>query len=212
MLLAILNIVGIGVFAASGALVGIRKDFDIWGIATVAVLTGVGGGILRDLLLGITPPSALDNWVPVTTALIAALVTVIFHPSFALLRRTIVVLDAIGMGLFAATGASIAIDHHAHAFAATLIGMLAAIGGGVLRDVLANEIPLLLQPADLYAVPAIVAAAVVAIGRTYSDLPSQVWVIAGLIVGALLRLVALVLGWRLPMAPRGVGYNWRRRG
>ena len=116
MLLAILNIVGIGVFAASGALVGIRKDFDIWGIATVAVLTGVGGGILRDLLLGITPPSALDNWVPVTTALIAALVTVIFHPSFALLRRTIVVLDAIGLGLFAATGASIAIDHHAHAF------------------------------------------------------------------------------------------------
>ena len=110
--------------------------------------------------------------------------TVIFHPSFALLRRTIVVLDAIGMGLFAATGASIAIDHHAHAFAATLIGMLAAIGGGVLRDVLANEIPLLLQPADLYAVPAIVAAAVVAIGRTYSDLPSQVWVVAGLVVGA----------------------------
>ncbi|GAB35514.1 trimeric intracellular cation channel family protein [Gordonia otitidis] len=210
MLLQILNVLGIGVFAASGALVGIRRDFDIWGIATVAVLTGVGGGILRDVLLGITPPSALDNWVPVTVALISALVTVVFHPSFALLRRTIVFLDAIGMGLFAATGASIAIDHHTRAFAATLIGMLAAIGGGVLRDVLANEVPLLLQPADLYAVPALVAAAVVAVGRTYTDLPSQVWVITGLIVGALLRLVSLVLGWRLPMAPRGVGYRWRR--
>ncbi|MFW0795662.1 trimeric intracellular cation channel family protein [Gordonia sp. CPCC 205515] len=205
MLQEILNDAGIAVFAASGAMLGVRKDFDLWGIITVGALTGVGGGILRDVLLGITPPTSVQNWVPITVAVIAGLVVFVFHPAFTELRRSILILDAIGMGLFATSGAAIAIDQHVSAFAATLVGLLTAVGGGLLRDVLANEVPLMLQPADLYAVPATLGATVVGIGGTYTDVPIWIWLTVGAVVATGLRIAGLVFGWRLPAAPR-----WRR--
>ncbi|MYR06478.1 trimeric intracellular cation channel family protein [Gordonia sp. SID5947] len=207
MLQEILNDVGIVVFAASGALLGVRKDFDLWGILTVGALTGVGGGILRDVLLGITPPTSVQNWPPIVVAVVASLVVFFFHPAFSELRRSVLLLDAIGMGLFATSGASIAIDEHASAFAATLVGLLTAVGGGILRDVLANEIPLLLQPADLYAVPALLGAGVVGVGATYSSAPTWVWLVIGTVLATGLRITGLVFGLRLPTAPSGL---WRR--
>lgn len=211
MLLEILNVAGVAVFAASGALVGVRKNFDLWGIVTVGALTGVGGGILRDVLLGLTPPSAVQNWPPIVVAAGAALVVFFFHPAFAALRRTILVLDAIGMGLFAATGASIALDAHGSPFAATLVGLLTAVGGGVVRDVLANEIPLLLQPADLYAVPAVLGAAVVAVGVPHTEIAQPVWLVVGAVTATGLRLLGLLFGWRLPTAPQRDILPARRR-
>ncbi|WP_124711220.1 trimeric intracellular cation channel family protein [Gordonia insulae] len=207
MLQEILNDLGIAVFAASGALLGVRKDFDLWGIVTVGVLTGVGGGILRDLLLGITPPTSVQNWPPIIVAAVASLAIFFFHPTFTQLRRSVLILDAIGMGLFASSGAAVAIDQHVSAFAATLVGLLTAVGGGILRDVLANEIPLLLQPADLYAVPALLGAGVVAVGGTLSSVPIWVWLIIGTAVATGLRVAGLAFGWRLPTA----GPGWRRR-
>jgi uncharacterized membrane protein YeiH len=209
MLLEILNVAGIAVFAASGALLGVRKDFDLWGILTVGVLTGVGGGILRDVLLGITPPTAVQNWPPILTAVIASLVVFFFHPAFAELRRTILVLDAFGMGLFATTGAGIALDVDASVFAAILVGMLTAIGGGVLRDALANEIPLLLQPADLYAVPALVGACLYVAGETWLPQFYNLVLIVSAITATALRLAGLAWRWRLPTAPNIV--RWPRR-
>ncbi|MFC8045744.1 trimeric intracellular cation channel family protein [Nocardia sp. NPDC057353] len=202
MLPEILNGAGIAVFAASGALVGVRKDLDLWGIVTVGVLTGVGGGILRDVLLGRVPPTAVQDWVPIGIASAAALAVFFFHPAFTALRRTVLVLDAIGMGLFAATGASIALDLHGSASAAALVGLLTAVGGGILRDVLVREIPLLLQPSDLYAVPAVLGAAIVALGGTYTDVAQSVWLVIGAVAATGLRLLGLLFGWRLPTAPR----------
>ncbi|MDJ0028624.1 trimeric intracellular cation channel family protein [Gordonia alkanivorans] len=202
MLLDILNFAGVAVFAASGAMVGVRKDFDMWGIVTVGVLTGAGGGVLRDVLLGITPPSSIENFGNVLTGTIASLLVFAFHPAFTRLRRSILVLDAFGMGLFAATGASIAVEVGASAFAATAVGLLTAVGGGVLRDVISNEIPLLLQPADLYAVPALLGATVVAVGSYHTPVPDWVWLIVGSILATGLRLLGLKFGWRLPTARR----------
>ncbi|MDH3008620.1 MULTISPECIES: trimeric intracellular cation channel family protein [Gordonia] len=202
MLLDILNFAGVAVFAASGAMVGVRKDFDMWGIVTVGVLTGAGGGVLRDVLLGITPPSSIENFGNVLTGTIASLLVFAFHPAFTKLRRSILVLDAFGMGLFAATGASIAVEVGASAFAATAVGLLTAVGGGVLRDVISNEIPLLLQPADLYAVPALLGATVVAVGSYHTPVPDWVWLIVGSILATGLRLLGLKFGWRLPTARR----------
>ncbi|GAC67200.1 trimeric intracellular cation channel family protein [Gordonia soli] len=202
MLLNSLNYIGVAVFAASGALVGVRKDLDLWGIVTVAALTGVGGGILRDVLLGSTPPAAVQNWVPVTITSVVALVVFFFHPAFTALRRTILILDAIGMGLFAATGASIAVAVHSSAFAAAVVGLLTAVGGGLLRDVLVREIPLLLQPSDLYAVPALIGSTIVAVGSTYTDIAEPVWLIVGAVSATGLRLAGLAAGWKLPPAPR----------
>ncbi|MFT4395953.1 trimeric intracellular cation channel family protein [Gordonia lacunae] len=202
MLLDVLNFAGIAVFAASGAMLGVRKDFDMWGIITVGVLTGVGGGVLRDVLLGITPPASINGWGPIVTATVASLVVFFFHPAFTALHRSILVLDAFGMGLFAATGASIALDVGASAFAATTVGLLTAVGGGMLRDVISNEIPLLLQPSDLYAVPAVLGAAIVAVGATYTSAPHWIWLVVGSVLATGLRLVSLRFALRLPTARR----------
>jgi uncharacterized membrane protein YeiH len=199
-LLDVLNFAGVAVFAASGAMVGVRKDFDMWGIVTVGVLTGVGGGVLRDVLLGINPPTSVEDYGNALTATIASLLVFAFHPAFTKLRKSILVLDAFGMGLFAATGASIAVDVGVSSFAATAVGLMTAIGGGVLRDVISNEIPLLLQPADLYAIPALIGATVVAVGSYHTPVPQWVWLIVGSILATGLRLLGLKFGWRLPTA------------
>ncbi|MBM7277163.1 trimeric intracellular cation channel family protein [Gordonia rubripertincta] len=200
MLLDVLNFAGVAVFAASGAMVGVRKDFDMWGIVTVGVLTGVGGGVLRDVLLGINPPTSVEDYGNALTATIASLLVFAFHPAFTKLHKSILVLDAFGMGLFAATGASIAVDVGVSSFAATAVGLMTAIGGGVLRDVISNEIPLLLQPADLYAIPALIGATVVAVGSYHTPVPQWVWLTVGSILATGLRLLSLKFGWRLPTA------------
>ena len=180
MLQIILNYVGIAVFAASGATVGVRKGFDVFGIATLGVLTGVGGGVLRDLLLDITPPQSIEDWPNITVALIAVAIATPFARIVIQMKRAVLVLDAIGMGFFAASGA--------------------AIAGGMLRDVVAREVPLVMGPDDLYAIPAILGAA------TYVAIdyfgPQWVGVAVGSTLATLLRLAALAFHWRLPTGPR----------
>jgi uncharacterized membrane protein YeiH len=201
MLQDILNYAGIAVFACSGALVGVRKDFDLWGILTMGAATGVGGGIVRDLLLGITPPTSVEHWPNLTIALVAGLVTFFFHPAFRALFPAILVLDAIGMGVFAVSGALLALERDSSALAAVLIGITTAVGGGVIRDVLAGEVPLLLRPADLYAVPAMCGAlAVVFVDGV--ELPEWTGLVAGAVLATSLRVASLRYNWRLPTAPR----------
>jgi uncharacterized membrane protein YeiH len=201
MLQDILNYAGVAVFACSGALVGVRKDFDLWGILTMGAATGVGGGIVRDLLLGITPPTSVEHWPNLTIALIAGLVTFFFHPAFRALFPAILILDAIGMGVFAVSGAMLALERDSSAMAAVLIGITTAVGGGVIRDVLAGEVPLLLRPADLYAVPAMCGAlAVVFVDG--AGLPEWTGLVTGAVVATSLRVASLRYNWRLPAAPR----------
>ena len=196
----ILNYAGIAVFAASGATVGVRKGFDLFGIATLGVLTGVGGGVLRDVLLDIMPPQSVEHWPNITVALIAVAIATPFAHVVIQMKRAVLVLDAIGMGFFAASGAAIAVDAGASWFAAGLIGMLTAIAGGILRDVLAREIPLVMGPDDLYAIPAMLGAATyVAIDYFW---PQWVAVAIGSALATLLRLAALAFHWRLPTGPR----------
>jgi uncharacterized membrane protein YeiH len=196
----ILNYAGIAVFAASGATVGVRKGYDLFGIATLGVLTGVGGGVLRDVLLDIVPPQSVEHWPNITVALIAVAVATPFAHVVIQMKRAVLVLDAIGMGFFATSGAAIAVDAGASWFAAGLIGMLTAIAGGILRDVLAREIPLVMGPDDLYAIPAMLGAA------TYVALdyfwPQWVAIAIGSALATLLRLAALAFHWRLPTGPR----------
>jgi uncharacterized membrane protein YeiH len=201
MLQDILNYAGIAVFACSGALVGVRKDFDLWGILTMGAATGVGGGIVRDLLLGITPPTSVEHWPNLTIALIAGLITFFFHPAFRALFPAILVLDAIGMGVFAVSGALLALDRDSSAMAAVLVGITTAVGGGVIRDVLAGEVPLLLRPADLYAVPAMCGAlAVVFVDGV--GLSEWTGLVTGAVLATSLRVASLRYNWRLPTAPR----------
>ncbi len=199
MLLKILELVGIVAFAASGSLVGVSKRFDIFGVFVVGVFTGIGGGIVRDLLLGIHPPTSLTSWPLFGTAAATSVVVFFVHSTLGRLRRVILVLDALGMGLFASTGATIALEHGAGPLASALIGATAAIGGGILRDVLVNEVPLLLHR-DLYAIPALLGAALVVAGTSVGMTYNAVLVL-GTVVATTLRLVAIWRRWSLP-APR----------
>ncbi len=188
------------VFAASGAVVGIRKGFDLFGIAVMAVLTGVGGGVMRDVLLDISPPHSLQHWPNITVTLVAAALTTLLARWVIKANQLVQVLDAIGMGFFATSGAAIAVDAGASWFAAAIIGMLSAIAGGILRDVLARDIPMVMGPDDLYAVPAMLGAiAYVAIDYIW---PQWIGVVVGSLLATALRLAAMYFHWTLPTGPR----------
>jgi uncharacterized membrane protein YeiH len=196
----ILNYAGIAVFASSGVTVGVRKGFDLFGIATMGVLTGVGGGVLRDVLLDIMPPQSIQHWPNITVALIAVAIATPFARLVMRMNRAVLILDAIGMGFFATSGAAIAVDNGASWFAAGIIGMLTAIAGGMLRDVIAREVPYVMGPDDLYAIPAMLGAA------TYVAIdyfgPQWVALAVGTALATLLRLAALAFHWQLPTGPR----------
>jgi len=194
----ILNYAGIAVFASSGAVVGVRKGFDLFGIATMGVLTALGGGVLRDLLLD-RPPYSIQHWPNITVALVAVAIVTPFAHIVIRMNTAVLILDAIGMGFFATSGAAIAVDTGASWFAACIIGMLTAIAGGITRDVLAREIPLVMGPDDLYAIPAMLGAA------TYVAIdyfgPQWIGVAVGSALATVLRLAAMAFHWRLPTGP-----------
>lgn len=198
MLLDVLGLIGIAAFAASGALIGVHRRLDLFGVCVVGITTGIGGGIIRDLLLGIHPPTSLDTWPNLTVGFLASLVVFVAHRQMGKVRRGVLVLDAFGMGLFASTGATIALASGGSALAGALIGTTTAVAGGVIRDVLVNEVPLLLHR-DLYALPALLGASAVVLADAVS-LPENVGLIVGTLLATGLRLLALWRKWNLPLA------------
>ena len=200
MLQIILNYAGIAVFACSGATVGVRKGFDLFGIATLGVVTGVGGGVMRDVLLDVSPPQSIQQWPNITVALSAVAVVTPLIRTIIRMNRSVLILDAVGMGFFSSSGAAIAVDSGASWFGAALAGILTAIAGGVLRDVLAREVPCVMGRDDLYAIPSTVGA------MTYVTIdyfgPQWIGVAAGAMLATLLRLMALAFHWQLPTGPQ----------
>ena len=199
MLQIVLNDLGIAVFASSGAILAIRKGFDLFGIAALGVLTGVSGGVIRDVFLGIHPPTSIQQWPNITVAVAATAVATLMAKHLIRFNHIVLPLDAVGMGFFATSGAAIAVDHGASWFAAVLVGMTTAIGGGIIRDVLVREIPMLMRPDDLYAVPALIGA------TTYAAIdyfgPQWIGLVVGTVVATVLRLAGLIFHWRLPTGP-----------
>ncbi|MFC6150851.1 trimeric intracellular cation channel family protein [Mumia xiangluensis] len=202
--LVVLDLVGIAAFALSGALVAVRKPLDVFGVLVLAGATGLGGGFLRDLLIGATPPAALQDWRYLLVPFIAGLVAFRFHPVLGRLEREISVFDAAGMGLFSVTGAVKALDYGLEPPAAALIGMVTAIGGGVIRDLLAGRVPVVLRE-ELYAFPALVGASSV-VAEVELDL-GEFWVLVpGAVIAFGYRMIALRRGWHAPLPPGMDGY------
>jgi uncharacterized membrane protein YeiH len=196
----ILNYLGITVAAASGAVVGLRKGFDLFGISALAILTGVGGGVTRDVLLGIDPPTSLQRWPDVTVCLLIALTTTVFARTVIRLDHPVTVLDAVGMGFFATSGAALSVDHGASWFAAALLGMVTALAGSIIRDVVARDVPRVMGPDDMYALPAMLGSVLYVVIDYYG--PQWIGVAVGSLVATLLRLAAITFHWRLPTGPR----------
>ena len=199
-LLVVLDLVGIFVFSVTGALVAVRKNLDLFAATVLAGVTGLGGGLLRDVLIGATPPAALADWRYLLVPLAAGLLTFAFHPVLGRLERVVTVFDAFGLALFCVTGALKAVDYGLGPLPAALLGMVTGIGGGIIRDVLAGRVPVIFEGV-LYATPALAGAAVaVLLDRT--DLPLAVVAAAGFSTCLGWRLLALVRGWRAPL-PKG---------
>jgi uncharacterized membrane protein YeiH len=194
----VLDLTGTFVFALSGALAGARRELDLFGVLVLSFAAGNSGGITRDLLIGAVPPGAVGDWRYLGVSLIAGLVTFYFSPLIVRMSNAVLVFDAAGLALFAVAGTSKALSFGLNPVMATVLGMVTGIGGGMVRDVLLAEIPTVLR-AELYAVAALVAAAIVVIGHLL-QLPIALVTAVALISGFSLRVMAIRRGWRLPIA------------
>lgn len=195
-----LELAGLFVFATSGALMAIHKGFDLVGIIILAMLTALGGGILRDLIIGDTPPAAFTNLSYLVIPLVAALVTFFAHPVFRRQTFTILVFDAAGLGLFCVTGTLKALEFNLGTLQAVLLGITTAVGGGVLRDITARETPALVQvDTDLYSIPAAAGATLVAAAH-HTDLPMPVVATVAAVLVFAFRIVAMLRHWTAPRA------------
>jgi uncharacterized membrane protein YeiH len=220
----VLDLLGVFAAAVTGALAGLRKGLDLVGILVIAVAAALGGGMIRDVLIGATPAAAISDWRYMATALVATAAVVMFtgrrvrgsriHSVLKDVRgrpvpfeKVALVADALTLGLFAVSGTLKAEGHgyHLPVIQAALLGTVTATGGGVVRDVLLNEVPLVLQR-ELYAVPAFVGALSFALFRETSLLPTGVIASAGaVLLTAGLRLVSVWRDWHAPRPGAGAG-------
>lgn len=194
----LLDLAGTFVFALSGGMAGVRHRLDVFGVLVISFAAATAGGIARDLLIGAVPPGAISDWHYLAAALAAGIVAFYFPSAIMRRAKAVLLFDAAGLALFAVSGASKALLHGASPVMATLLGMLTGIGGGMARDVLLSEIPIVLR-ADLYAVTALAGAATVVIGDSLS-LPAAPVQICGLVLCFGLRVVAIQYAWALPTA------------
>ncbi|MDS2173525.1 TRIC cation channel family protein [Nesterenkonia sp. CL21] len=199
MVVLVLELVGTFAFAVSGALLAVRKGFDLVGSLLLASLAGLGGGVIRDLVLNIGVPNAFaapQYLVPVVLAVLAVFIRLIHEDR---LRRTLLVFDALGLSLFCVMGATIAHEAGLNPIAAVLLGVTTAVGGGALRDVVANEVPQIFNPRGVYAAPAFLGAGATALlleGGLFNAVSAVA--VAMLVFG--LRVLALRYRWRIPLA------------
>jgi len=192
----VLDLLGTFAFGISGAVAARQQRLDLFGIATITFIVACGGGIVRDLCLGTLPPAGLANWRYLAVSLVAAAWVVCAYPTVRRMTSPVQLFDAIGLGLFAVAGAKKALAAHAGAEVAIVLGMVSAVGGGVLRDVLLSRVPSILQR-EIYASAALVGASVeVALSHFGASSAWTPWLAAASCI--LLRLASLRFGWRLP--------------
>ncbi|WP_213308895.1 trimeric intracellular cation channel family protein [Paraburkholderia sacchari] len=193
----VLDLVGTFAFAISGAVAARQRRLDLFGIIVVTFMVACGGGIVRDVSIGAIPPAGLSNWAYLAVSLLAAALTIAAYPKVRRLRHPVLFFDAIGLGLFAVSGAQKAWIWTNSAETAILLGMVSAVGGGVLRDILLSRVPAILER-EIYASAALLGAAL-QIGLNVVGWSSfwTPWVATAACVT--LRLAALHFGWRLPV-------------
>ena len=163
LLVLALDLAGTFVFAISGAMLGVRRRLDVFGVLVLSFAASSAGGIARDLLIGATPPAAIADWRYIAVAMLAGLLVFTWYSPVSRLRTAIAVFDAAGLALFAVAGAQKALAFGLNPLACALLGMLTGVGGGMARDILVARTPAVLR-GELYAVAALAGAALVVLG------------------------------------------------
>ena len=201
----ILELIGTVAFAVSGAVTAIEKKMDIFGVCVLALTTAVGGGIIRDLILGNTPPATFLNPIYALTAIIVALI-VFLRPvrsylmgSHKVYRGTMLVMDSLGLGIFTVVGVSIAFStlENAGAFLTVFVGVITGVGGGVLRDIMAGNTPFIFVK-HIYAVASLLGALIcVFLWQPFGQIPAMM---LGTLLVLFIRLLSSIFHWNLPRA------------
>jgi uncharacterized membrane protein YeiH len=193
-----LDLAGTFVFALSGAMAGVKNRLDVFGVLVLSFVAANTGGITRDLLIGAVPPAAVSDWHYLAVSVLAGAVTFWFPSRVNQQWNPVLLFDAAGLALFAVTGATKALTHGLNPWMATLLGMLTGIGGGVARDVLLAQVPVVLR-SDLYAIAALAGAAVVVLAHEL-QLPAEGAALVGAALCFGLRVLAIKRHWQLPLA------------
>jgi uncharacterized membrane protein YeiH len=187
------------VCAIQGATVAARYGLDLFGVLLISVVVSIGGGVIRDLLLGVRP-AAIGNWCNPAIAMVTGLLIFVFHPQVGhFVAMAVTTLDAAGLALFAIVGVHKASRHGAGPLMAATLGTVTAVGGGVIRDLLLARVPVILG-ADIYALAAFFAGLVFIAGRRCGLPPASASIVGGAACFAL-RMAAVVGGWQLPKIP-----------
>lgn len=205
--LLVLDLLGTFAFALNGALTAVRSvRVDVVGVVTLGIVTAVGGGIIRDILLGALPPATFVDWRYLAVAAAGGLIAFLFSRGLGRLSTPIDVLDAAGLGLFAITGALKALELGVGPAPAVILGVVTGVGGGTLRDVLIRQVPTVLST-GLYAIPALVGAALVVVGSVggLDQALGAPVAIAGAAVCFTIRMVGLHFGLDAPRPPGTAG-------
>jgi uncharacterized membrane protein YeiH len=193
---SLLDLVGTFAFAISGAVAARQRRLDLFGIASIAFMVACGGGIVRDVCIGAIPPAGLSNWRYLATSLLASVIAILAYPSVRRLRQPVLFFDAIGLGLFAVSGAQKSLVYGHSAELAILLGIVSAVGGGVMRDVVLSRVPAILER-EIYASAALLGAAVQT-GSSYLGWTNWWTPWFATLVCVAIRLASLHFGWRLP--------------
>jgi uncharacterized membrane protein YeiH len=191
-----LDLVGVFAFALSGGLVAVKKRLDLFGVLVLAGAAALGGGVMRDVLIGHIPPVGLSDWRLLSSAIVAGLVTFVYHPGVERISRLVRVLDAAGLAVFAIGGSLTALGAGMGQLASVIVGLITAVGGGIVRDVLAGQVPEVLRR-EMYAVPALLGSIVIVTAHHFGLVsPLTIWGSVAMVFT--LRMVAVVLDVHAP--------------
>ncbi|SKB42928.1 Uncharacterized membrane protein YeiH [Arthrobacter sp. 49Tsu3.1M3] len=202
-----LDLAGVFFFAVSGSLLAARKQFDIIGSLLLASVVSLGGGVIRDIIINAGPPAAFTNPAYLAPPLFATVLVYFLFSSVQRFTSLLILFDAGGLALFCITGTLKALAAGMNPVAAVLLGVTTAVGGGLLRDITANEVPQLFDPRDLYALPAFAgSASTVILSLTGTFTAVSACAVAGVVFA--FRVTAWRRHWYVPLAVRG----WHRLG
>lgn len=209
-LLLALDLTGTFAFALNGALTAVRlARLDIVGVLTLGIITAIGGGIIRDVIIDGLPPATFSDWRYLAIAAGGALIAFLLSQRLDRLAVPINVLDAAGLSLFAVTGASKALEFGLGPVQAIILGAVTAVGGGTVRDVMIQRIPTVMR-AELYAIPALAGATITVIATKTHHYDVAVAIVAALVCFSI-RMLGVHLGLNAPSPPALQGER-RRRG
>ena len=191
-----LDLVGVFAFALSGGLVAVKKRLDLFGVLVLSGAAALGGGVMRDVLIGDLPPVGISDWRLLTSALVAGLVTFLYHPGVERISRFVRVLDAAGLAVFAIGGSLKALGAGMDPLTSVIVGGITAVGGGIVRDVVAGQVPEVLRR-EMYALPALLGSALIVTAHHFDAVsPLVIWGCVALVFAV--RMIAVVLDVHAP--------------